>query len=84
MDAEGDGHSSGDITLGDTGKGTSVTMNSQLYLVLATQAEQNDVNNNVTATILVGTLKEGALKFNFGVPDGKRRCTYLAIGDSGN
>ena len=84
VDAEGDGHSSGDITLGDTGKGTSVTMNSQLYLVLATQAEQNDVNNNVTATILVGTLKEGALKFNFGVPDGKRRCTYLAIGDSGN
>ena len=59
-------------------------MNSQLYLVLGNQAEGEETNKNVTAKIEVGTLKEGALKFNFGPAGTTKKCTYLVIGDSGN
>ena len=69
------------ITLGDSGEGTSVSMDSALYTVMSSWADASDgVSTNYGVHVLDSSA--GTMSVNGAGTD--RRLTYWAIGDSGN
>ena len=68
------------ITLGDSGEGTSVSMDSALYTVMSSWADAADgVGSNYGIHVLDSSA--GTMSVNGAASD--RRLTYWAIGDSG-